>query len=226
MYIVGTVKLYDNIPTTFFSSFISILFILPLSAILYSSQIKDMLHLLKENQELTKTIKNVLEMFPESVIIQSLDSETKKFITRFANNASYSSKLISDEIKQADGLGQYFQINNAVNMTILDDKMSQEDTKEAEIISFSALLQSQAKKLDNGHCENNTISQMLEAYIDNKFEDTQEAYKTRHFTLKSIKVSWDKNKNSYLHLLVDTSNVTRLQQAKSKYRYQKLMFAS
>ena len=40
---------------------------------------------LQRNKRLIKTIKNILEVFPEAVLIQSLDENTSTFILKFMN---------------------------------------------------------------------------------------------------------------------------------------------
>jgi hypothetical protein len=42
-----------------------------------------MLLLLKENRELIKTIKTILQIFPEGVVINSLDKDMQKMVTKF-----------------------------------------------------------------------------------------------------------------------------------------------
>lgn len=51
-------------------------------------------------QHLLKTIRKLLEVFPEPVIIESLDLETKEIITKFTNDAA--KKELFDEKKEQD----------------------------------------------------------------------------------------------------------------------------
>lgn len=47
--------------------------------------IKNLIVILEENKELVGTIENTLQALPESVIIQSLDSETNTISLKYAN---------------------------------------------------------------------------------------------------------------------------------------------
>ena len=46
------------------------------------------------------------------------------------------------------------------------------------------------------------------------------------FMLKSLKINWEGNNNSFMHVLIDTTNVIELEKAKSNIKWQKIMFAS
>jgi len=50
--------------------------------------IKDMLLLLKENRDLIATIRKILQVFPEGVIIQELDESSLKYFTKYANSSA------------------------------------------------------------------------------------------------------------------------------------------
>jgi predicted Co/Zn/Cd cation transporter (cation efflux family) len=53
-----------------------------------------MVILLYQNKKLMKAIKEILEIFPEGVIIQSIDKETKNTIIEFANE-SVKTKILN-----------------------------------------------------------------------------------------------------------------------------------
>ena len=57
----------------------------PLAWFFISEKFIEILILLKTNKELIHTIKTVLQVFPEGVIIRSLDETSAKTITKFAN---------------------------------------------------------------------------------------------------------------------------------------------
>jgi hypothetical protein len=62
----------------FYNASIMISLLIPLGAVIQGILIKKMIKLLNENRKLIKTIQTILEMFPESVIIQSVDKFTNK----------------------------------------------------------------------------------------------------------------------------------------------------
>ena len=47
-----------------------------------------------------------------------------------------------------------------------------------------------------------------------------------YFNLKSIKVSWENNKNSFMHIFVDTTSVKKMEEEKAKFSCQNIMLAS
>ena len=44
--------------------------------------------------------------------------------------------------------------------------------------------------------------------------------------MKTLKISWEGNPNSFMHVLIDTTNIAQLEEAKSNIKCQKIMFAS
>ena len=44
--------------------------------------------IMHNNQVLIETIKKILQVFPDGIIIQSLDEETQKLVLQFINNAA------------------------------------------------------------------------------------------------------------------------------------------
>lgn len=84
---------------------------------IHSRTIKDMLILIKENKELIKTIIKILQMFPEGVIIQTLNSETMEYVTKYINKAA------KDEILDLENeLGSNRTISSCENRIKLADE--------------------------------------------------------------------------------------------------------
>ena len=46
------------------------------------------------------------------------------------------------------------------------------------------------------------------------------------FMLKTLQINWEGNSNSFMHVLIDTTNVIELEKAKNNIKWQKIMFAS
>ena len=47
-----------------------------------------------------------------------------------------------------------------------------------------------------------------------------------HFLLKTLKINWEGNKNSFMHVLINTTSIVKLEEAKNDIRCQKIMFTS
>lgn len=78
------------------------------------------------------------------------------------------------------------------------------------------------------------IEQLIElkARIANTEEDKEsemqnnQSAKLLYYNVKTIKVVWDNNQNSYLHVFIDTSQIKKLEEEKANNKCQQLMFAS
>jgi signal transduction histidine kinase len=46
------------------------------------------------------------------------------------------------------------------------------------------------------------------------------------FNIKTLKVNWEGNKNSFMHVFIDTTDIVKLEEANNNIRCQKIMFAS
>lgn len=60
--------------------------------------------------------------------------------------------------------------------------------------------------------------------ISNSIDSSES--KTMYFNLKSIKVTWENNKKSFMHIFVDTTGIKKLEEEKAKINCQNIMFAS
>ena len=68
----------------------------------------EFLNLINKNEELIRTIKHILQVFPEAVLIQTYDDKTKKIIVKFANDAAkrdilnYESEILNSSFHEED----------------------------------------------------------------------------------------------------------------------------
>ena len=86
---------YDNIPFSFFVSFLFVIIIFSLICILISKKLKEIIILLKTKKDLVHTIQTILKVLPEGVIIRSFDPITKKVVTEFAND--HAQKFVEND---------------------------------------------------------------------------------------------------------------------------------
>ena len=66
-------------------------------------------------------------------------------------------------------------------------------------------------------------------HLQNEFVRNIESDEYRdeaYFNVKSIRVSWDNNKESFMHVFVNTTEVKKLENEKAKRQYQHMMFAN
>ena len=53
----------------------------------------------------------------------------------------------------------------------------------------------------------------------------EEEFKS-YYSVKTIKVNWEDNQHSYLHVFIDTTQIRKLEEERAKGKVQQLMFAS
>ena len=76
---------FDNVPIILYIALFFTMILFPITCITVAEKIKEAVHALKTNLSLIHTIKAILEVFPEGVLIRSLDSLTKQTVLKFAN---------------------------------------------------------------------------------------------------------------------------------------------
>ena len=48
----------------------------------------------------------------------------------------------------------------------------------------------------------------------------------KRFNIKTLKISWEGTNNAFMHVFTDTTNISKLEEAKNNMRCQKIMFSS
>ena len=79
---------YSSISHFFYLSYLFTVISLPLVIMVISRIILGFILMIHNNQDLIKTIKRILEVFPEAIIIQSFDKDTSKLVLQFTNQAA------------------------------------------------------------------------------------------------------------------------------------------
>ena len=185
-----------------------------------SQKLKEMLILLKSNRDLVHTIQTILKIFPEGVIIRSIDPISQKIITQYANDNSLkfimkeNEKLnISEHIEvkvqnERNNHYEYFHLDDFINLQ--ESKSERSDSWINQMIEIKDNLESSEENKDldpNNHNDNN----------QNNFN--------LFYSIKTIKVNW-KNRDSFMHVFVNTTQIKRLEEERANREWQQLMFAS
>ena len=97
-----------------------------------SIKLKEIIILLKTNKDLIHTIQTILQVFPDGVIIRSLDETSKQTILKFANNIA--KKVLIDEDTEKEGIQLKVIDTNSLssdreheNLIDLDEFLSQQE---------------------------------------------------------------------------------------------------
>ena len=191
--------------------------------IFISFKLKELIILLKTNKDLIHTIQTILQVFPEGVIIRSLDETSKQTILKFANNIA---KKDLDADAHADGQ------QTDVKIKLVDSNNASQDTEAHNLMRLERFLGRQEQCIIDEDAD--WAEQMIKVkhsidHLQNEFVRNIESDEYRdeaYFNVKSIRVSWDNNKESFMHVFVNTTEVKKLENEKAKRQYQHMMFAN
>ena len=201
-YVIAINLKYDDVSFTLYASIACSCFIFPTTLIFISQKIKEMIILLKTKKDLIHTIRSILQVFPEGVIIRSVDPVAKQTVIKFANDVA--SQFLG---RQADS-----EISDELRVKLDSPDQSHDDERLEEF------LQEQELKIDTDQFA--WGSQMVEIKeckrrieevkqyvrdIDNEQNESNDL-NSKFYNIKSIKVQWDNN-NSFMHVFINTTQV-------------------
>jgi hypothetical protein len=168
-----------------------------------------------DNQKLVTEMRRVFELFPESVIIRSLDclSKLSNYYTndKFNNTIIDLKDLIADQ-KHKDILDSLDSLT--VNFTNYDDT---ESSNSEVFITANEFLKQR---------ESVVVGSLITSKTCKIFQDRDDITNFKILTVKTLKVNWEENPDSYLHVFIDNTDIYKLEQANNDIRCQKIMFAS
>ena len=201
-YILMINYFYDNVSLKLYSvfSFVGILF--PITLYYGSQNIKEIIILLKTKKDLIHTIRSILQVFPEGVIIRSIDPVTKQTVIKFANDvASQFLKQVDDRAEVSDKL-----------QVIPDSPVQNQKDQQLEEFLHEQELKIGTQKSDNLHqmielreCKQK-IEEIKELHLDSEIEE-DENWKSEFYNIKSTNVQWE-NCSSFMHVFVNTTQVS------------------
>lgn len=87
-YIVVIHAAYGPMPCTFYFGTIAVSVLVPLIFMVIARIVLGFIELLQQNQELSVTIQNILQVFPEGVLVQSIDDSAGGVVVQFANDVA------------------------------------------------------------------------------------------------------------------------------------------
>ena len=193
---------FDKRPLKLYSAFSFVGILFPVSIYYGTKKIKEIIILLKINKDLIHTIRSILQVFPEGVIIQSIDPLTKQTVIKFANDvANQFLKQVNDSV----------EVSSELKVIPDSPAKNQKDQQLAEFL-LGQELKMDTQKLDNSNQMielreyKQQIEEMKELSCDAKVEE-DENEKSEFYNIKSIKVQWE-NCNSFMHVFVNTTQVS------------------
>ena len=176
-----------------------------------------MLLLFQENKDLIHTMRQILQQFPEGVIIQDFNKKTQSFMAKYANSNA------RNEILNLDSTGSVIDISDSsARIKVLDDL---ENAKSRSIEKFLETQNLKLKELKETQKSINAMVSLFEAKSE-FVKTTENEEKVKYYNIKTMKVAWEKNSDSFMHIFIDTTNMKKLGEIRARNSCQQIMFAS
>ena len=166
-----------------------------------------------QNQKLTRQIKNILQIFPNGVIIHSHKNNDDKKI-------HFSNKEFQQRIGDIKS-----DIENLKNVKVSYSIAVQDELRRVNNNLFS-FLKSQEMKLRLNQTTTSKNVTFKPFQFTNQGTNETEEVSSKVFSIKSIKVDWEGNQDSFMHVFIDTTDIIALEKANDNIKLQKIMFAS
>ena len=230
-FIIAITETYQEVPLKLYLSFLFIWILFPMWWFFIAEKVKQIFVYMKANKDLIHTIRTILLLFPEGVIIRSIDPVTKETILKFANDAAKKFNLEKWDWKDDKENIEVVVLNENSSKHIKNFNLT--STSQSEVsLKLGEFLKFQEEKLVEQE-EIKSIDEMIEVRREqHSLESTEETFSNDailnplYFNVKSIRVNWDQNKDSFMHSFIDTSQVIRLEEERATNKCQQTMFAS
>ena len=214
---------YDKINIYFYPGFLFISILLPLICMIIARLILAFLLMIHNNQELIKTIKKILLIFPEAILIQTVDEDTGKLVVQLVNDTAVKEIIeynnpcgqpVSD-----DQLKYFFKmVDNSKNSSFSSDDTPQ-------ITKLSSLLESHVDKTQVNGTETASSIELWTGSCDDKQLDDK-THSCKHYNIKTVQLKWGTDRHSYIHVFVNTTAVKQIEVEKARNDCLQLMFSS
>ena len=209
---------YNDISMYFYMGYTFITLLLPLVSMIVARILLGFLVVIHNNSELIKTIKKILEVFPEGIVIQSLDKRSQELVVQFANEAAAKNVISYQGI-------QYNPIDDSkLNYDIKVEKEASRSNLEPEddisfsTVSLSQLLDQQIEAVQHKD---------IEVSVPVEFKDkNNDSAKSKFYIVKTLKVKWIHNKDSFIHVFVNATTIKKFEKEKARNEWLQLMFSS
>ncbi|CAI2380872.1 unnamed protein product [Moneuplotes crassus] len=210
--IVLAIYRFGEIDSDIIASGLMCILISDLSLRMNQTRLSQMYRMILENRKLVKEKQKVVQEFPHPVLI--LPQKMSKL------SKCYPNDQFEQRIKT---LNHKIQALDKVQVELL-----QKDEKEKIDHKLSLLEYLSQIKKHQDYDQETKGSTVIHCKNMNNKENIKENAKNitkRNFHIKSLHIEW-KEVPSVMHVFIDTTDIIKLEQAKSKIRVQKIMFAS
>ena len=153
--------------------------LVPLIIMVIARIVLGFIQLIQKNQELVKTIKHILQVFPEGVIIQSYqETPSKELVVKFVNDTAQK-EILTYDISVESPINEW-KMDYTLHEIKKDVDSIDQELSENQVL-ISDLLSSHLQFLENN--EEDAISEIQMKSLKNQ--------EVRNFTVKSVIVNWE-----------------------------------
>ena len=138
-YLIVINILYDESSFLLYVALLFAVVLYPAFCMFISLKMKEMIVVLKHNKDLIHTIQTVLQVFPEGVVIRSLDETSRQTIIKFANNIA-AKVLIAEQ--QVGGQDQ------GIDIKVIENESAKTDHENNPTIKLDEFLNQQELKIE------------------------------------------------------------------------------
>lgn len=140
--------------------------------------------------------KNILETFPEAVIIRGHHHDSEDVTDLFANGYA-KERIISNE--------------NEIKFRIpKPNSQDEENETEENLKNYSEVLEMYEGNLFDQNDEDTQIEQVGGSSSTKSIQSH-----VSYYSIKTVRVSWENCKNAYMHVFVDNTNIKKLENEKA-----------
>lgn len=185
--------------------------------------IRGLIALIHENKELVDTIKNILEVFPEGVIIEGLKPETNQFVVKYVNrvasedlfnNRNYDEKSIDDSQLE-------YAIETNLNSSSNDEHLDNNRFDQDMLTSLNSLLDTHKAEIDDTQTSISSYIRLVD-----KISGVDDLNNTPYYHIKTIAVNWTDDLKSYMHVFTNVSSTKKLEKEKATNKALNMMLSS
>lgn len=160
VYIFLMTMKHGKLTFEFYFVFVSTSIMFTVTSISVSTMIRHLLTLIYENKELVSSIKKILEVFPEAVLIKTIESDSKNDEIKFINNSA-----LDDFIGKADSTINFNELERldlkVKEIKIIDPLDNEQNLYSTEIQKLTDFLRNSEEKVLNSGCEYTTQIELI-----------------------------------------------------------------
>jgi hypothetical protein len=212
-------KKYEEVPVQFYSSFYICAFYIWLLGYIVNYRVKELCRTIRYNEDLVSQNKKVVEFFPHGIIIEnsSFDNES---------NICFANKEFTSQIRNIRS-----RIEELENIEVtLPDSSNNEPFKDFKIHLLECFKIHSLNPKNKQNLAHELTGVKVRCCLDPDIalrldEGGEEDFAERIFNIKSIEVIWER-KPWHMHVMIDTTDILKLEEARNNIRCQRIMFTS